>query len=418
MTQDEVDSGRAGKAPGGKAPRGGVPAAGDVSRAEVQARIGDPTLVLVDVLPAASYAVGHIPGALSLPLAEVEARAQAIIPDRRADVVTYCASPSCTASREAAARLTALGYTRVRHYTGGLADWKEHGGPLEALKEAPGPAAGSHAAWRGAAARPRLHVRLLDWLGDRSILALLQIWFGLICGFGVIYWVAGGVAGHGLRAGGAPVMATWDGLFTSVYFSFVTALSIGYGDVIPTGFFRALAVTEGAAGLILFGAVISKLVSRRQEELTGEIHRIAFEARLGRVRTNLHLVLSELDAVAALCATPGAEPAGLRARVESAASVFDGELKAVHDLLYRPQAEPEEQVLASILATVASGLRKLTELLACMPEGARRSALLGANLRDMARLSKEICADCVPREHPASLDVWMDEIQTLARGIR
>jgi hypothetical protein len=60
---------------------------------------------------------------------------------------------------------------------------------------------------------------------------------------------------------------------------------------------RILAVTEGAIGLLIFGCLISKLVSRRQEALVEETHRIAFEDRLDRVRTNLHLVLNDLDTI-------------------------------------------------------------------------------------------------------------------------
>ena len=39
------------------------------------------------------------------------------------------------------------------------------------------------------------------------------------------------------------------GVFDRDLLSFVTALSIGYGDVTPIGFARALEVAEGAAGL-------------------------------------------------------------------------------------------------------------------------------------------------------------------------
>ncbi|MFN7971822.1 MAG: rhodanese-like domain-containing protein [Acidobacteriota bacterium] len=64
----------------------------DVTRDEVKARLGDPARPIVDVLPKESYAEAHIPGALSLPLADVEARARAVLPDPRADIVVYCGS--------------------------------------------------------------------------------------------------------------------------------------------------------------------------------------------------------------------------------------------------------------------------------------------------------------------------------------
>jgi potassium channel LctB len=254
-------------------------------------------------------------------------------------------------------------------------------------------------------------VRLLDSLGDRSVASLISLWFWMIAIFGAIYWLAGVLMGHGLQAGGEPIASDLSGFLTAVYFSFVTALSIGYGDVVPMGWFRALAITEGASGLLLFGVVISKLVSRHQEELTAEIHRIAFEDRLGRVRTNLHLVHSELQAIAAMCADPRVRPAEAIVRSESAASVFLGEMRTVHDLLYRPQQVPEEEVLESILANVAAGCRELADLLMCLPASGSRSHAMTATLHSMATLAREICGECVPRDYAADLRYWMDEIQ-------
>jgi Rhodanese-like domain len=69
-----------------------APSAGgeDISRAEVVRRLRDGTLIVVDVLPAESYAAGHIPGARSLPLAEVAARAREVLPERNAEIAVYC----------------------------------------------------------------------------------------------------------------------------------------------------------------------------------------------------------------------------------------------------------------------------------------------------------------------------------------
>ena len=63
----------------------------EVFRHEIQRRLHDPSLILVDALPPASYAAGHIPRALSLPLADIAARAAEVLPDRAAEIVLYCA---------------------------------------------------------------------------------------------------------------------------------------------------------------------------------------------------------------------------------------------------------------------------------------------------------------------------------------
>jgi rhodanese-related sulfurtransferase len=63
----------------------------EISREEIQQRLHEPTFTLVDVLPREAYAAGHIPGALSLPVAEIQVRAREVLPDRAAEVAVYCA---------------------------------------------------------------------------------------------------------------------------------------------------------------------------------------------------------------------------------------------------------------------------------------------------------------------------------------
>lgn len=63
----------------------------EISREEIQRRLHDPTLILVDVLPRETYAAAHLPGALSLPVAEIPVRAREVLPDRAADIAVYCA---------------------------------------------------------------------------------------------------------------------------------------------------------------------------------------------------------------------------------------------------------------------------------------------------------------------------------------
>jgi rhodanese-related sulfurtransferase len=70
------------------APSSAIP---EITREELQRRLHDPSLVLVDVLPPDTYAAGHIPRALSLPLAEMFTHAPELLPDRAAEIVVYCA---------------------------------------------------------------------------------------------------------------------------------------------------------------------------------------------------------------------------------------------------------------------------------------------------------------------------------------
>ena len=63
----------------------------EVSRDELERRMYDSSLLLVDVLPHESYAAEHIFGAINIPLAELEQRAPQLLPDHNAEITLYCA---------------------------------------------------------------------------------------------------------------------------------------------------------------------------------------------------------------------------------------------------------------------------------------------------------------------------------------
>jgi hypothetical protein len=316
---------------------------------------------------------------------------------------------------QAVGLLRELGYTSVSHYPGGLTEWFEHDSSRGAIGDAaPRTSAPRTFAPRTVASRT-ISMGFIDALADRSVGSLFRLWIEIVAVFAVVYWLLDRFTPPALLSGGGLLAADAGGFLSALYFSAVTATSVGYGDIVPTGPARALAIVESAAGLILFGCVVSKFVSRRQEQLIGEIHRIAFEDRLGRVRTNLLLVRTELQATARLCEGRDIPPAEALARVEGAAMVFVGELRAVHDLLYRPQDTPEEAVLEAILAGLASVFREFNELLTCVhAQRAERPPALAASLKTMSRLAREICGDCVPREFAPALRSWMDQIQRMA----
>ncbi len=103
-----------------------------ISRQALKAKLdGGDTFVLVDTLPATAYRKSHLPGAISIPSDDITEAAPTLLPDRNADIVVYCANGPCKRSRLAAERLEALGYTNVRDYHEGKADWLDAGLPVE-----------------------------------------------------------------------------------------------------------------------------------------------------------------------------------------------------------------------------------------------------------------------------------------------
>jgi len=318
--------------------------------------------------------------------------------------------------QQAVALLLGIGYVNVRHYVGGMADWVDNGGPVEKI-DSPVAAALPTAAIRMARPRKFSWSTCLDLLANWPLDRLVFFWLGMILVLGFVYWGSGIVMGWGLQNSNAPVKPDFDGLITAIYFSFVTALSIGYGDVIPIGPLRIVAILEGAAGLLIFGCLVSKLVSKRQEELTAEIHRTTFEDRLDRVRTNLHLVFSDLGAVLQMQMEQGVLPGQVLRRLESTVRVFRGELQTIHDLLYRNQISPDEEALESLLANLAICLQGVIDLQSSQPNGQQPSAALESGLHAIGSLANEICGECVPRAYAPALKQWMDQIRELARKI-
>ena len=102
----------------------------DISHKDLTAAIETKAAVVIDVNGSESFKSGHIPSAIDFEAKEKEL-AKLLPADKNALVVAYCGSPQCPAWKEAADAVAKLGYTNVKHYTGGLAGWKEAGGKLQ-----------------------------------------------------------------------------------------------------------------------------------------------------------------------------------------------------------------------------------------------------------------------------------------------
>jgi rhodanese-related sulfurtransferase len=103
-----------------------------LTRAELQTRIAaNPAIILVEALPEKYYRERHLPGALHLPHDQVKELAAGLLPDKQAEIVTYCASATCQNSHIAAKLLWQMGYANVSVYVGGKQDWIEAGLLLE-----------------------------------------------------------------------------------------------------------------------------------------------------------------------------------------------------------------------------------------------------------------------------------------------
>jgi len=110
-----------------------MPAIGEVDADFVLQAGNAPGTLLLDARAGAAYRAGHIPGALSLPLADFAAEFAALAPRLQAAalLVLYCSDRNCGDSTELARRLWAKGLKNLLLYKGGMEDWSGRGHAAE-----------------------------------------------------------------------------------------------------------------------------------------------------------------------------------------------------------------------------------------------------------------------------------------------
>jgi rhodanese-related sulfurtransferase/DNA-binding transcriptional regulator YhcF (GntR family) len=87
-------------------------------------------VTLLDVRPAVEFAAGHLPGALNIPVEELEDRLDEI--PRRREVVAYCRGPYCVFAHEAVRVLQRHGH-RAARLTDGVTEWRLAGRPITTI---------------------------------------------------------------------------------------------------------------------------------------------------------------------------------------------------------------------------------------------------------------------------------------------
>ena len=101
-----------------------------VSREELLDRVRTGTATALDVRPEDEFSRGHIPGAINIPLGQLERRLAELPPN--VEVVAYCRGPWCVLSFEAVAMLRQRGF-HVRRLEDGYPEWKMAGLPVSQI---------------------------------------------------------------------------------------------------------------------------------------------------------------------------------------------------------------------------------------------------------------------------------------------
>ena len=99
-----------------------------IEATELLARARKGLVTVLDVRPPEEYEAGHLPGAVNIPLSDLESRLGKL--PKNKEIIAYCRGPYCVLAFEAVARLRKKGL-RARRLETGFPEWKIAGLPVE-----------------------------------------------------------------------------------------------------------------------------------------------------------------------------------------------------------------------------------------------------------------------------------------------
>jgi rhodanese-related sulfurtransferase/DNA-binding HxlR family transcriptional regulator len=99
-----------------------------LAREELLERVRDGLVTVLDVRPPEEFAAGHVPGAVNIPLGELEEHLEEL--DQEHEVIAYCRGPHCILAFDAVARLRERGFS-ARRLEDGYPEWRLAGLPVD-----------------------------------------------------------------------------------------------------------------------------------------------------------------------------------------------------------------------------------------------------------------------------------------------
>jgi len=131
---------------------------------------------------------------------------------------------------------------------------------------------------------------LLDRL---SLLQVIGVWLLGIVLFSAVYF-AFTFTNHPLIYQSEPLTKDVNGFGNSLYFSFITAMTIGYNDITPTGYSKLAVILEAIFSVAALGVFIAKIVAVKQEELEKEVEELSFEESTNSAISELYIFRNDI----------------------------------------------------------------------------------------------------------------------------
>jgi len=135
---------------------------------------------------------------------------------------------------------------------------------------------------------------VISYIDKLKFTNILLIWATIIIFFGFIYYVFTDESSFLFYNAKNEAI---NKLSDSIYFSFVTATTTGFGDITPRGTFKLISIIEVVCGFLLLALVPAKLVSIKQDMILNELYEISFNEKINRLRSSLLLFRQNLSRV-------------------------------------------------------------------------------------------------------------------------
>jgi len=126
-----------------------------------------------------------------------------------------------------------------------------------------------------------------------NITHIIAIWlFGIVL-FGALYFGLT-LTNQPLMYNDKPITSDVIGFGNSIYFSFITALTIGYNDITPTGLAKLAVIIEAIFSIAMLGMFVAKIVAIKQEELVHEVEELSFEESTNSAISELYIFRNDI----------------------------------------------------------------------------------------------------------------------------
>ncbi|MCK4429266.1 MAG: two pore domain potassium channel family protein [Candidatus Aenigmarchaeota archaeon] len=238
------------------------------------------------------------------------------------------------------------------------------------------------------------------------------LFFGIIILFGVLFFALTiYFPDHGISSEVKQI-----DLLTSIYFSAVTITSLGYGEIIPLGFSQLLVMVEIFFGLLMFGVIISKIVSGRQKKTINNMyshlqrmHLRTYGERLRELRKEIRKLFKEPE-------INTREVFGTRSLTKRASAKMHGLLMYLkheeqRDIVFFEDLDAH--YMTEIVISVNKTLRILFDLL--LDKKVKMTPYRKTNLKYLFKTAEDLVFWIEKRGEPEKLGESVEEFKTTVK---